>query len=397
MDCPTPAELAAFLAGKLPRPRTAWIAGHVRISPAARTELRAIEVRGRRLSRPCPPWPTDAPTDPVPNDCWKRRPLGAVAAPAKLGRLRIQRRGRGGPFGTVYKARDPELDRTVAIKISARAASADPDEAGAVPARGPQRRPAEASGHRVALRDRPGRGQLLPGRGVRRGRDAGRPARPPGARRFREAAELIAEVAEALEYAHEQGVVHRDIKPSNIMLDADGPAAPDGLRPGQARRPDEITMTLDGQVLGTPAYMSPEQARGEGAQRRWPQRRLQPGRDPLRAADRRAAVPRATARMLLHQVLHDEPRPPRRLNDRIPRDLETICLKAMAKEPAGRYATAGELADDLRRWLAGEPIQARPNRPAGAAVALDPPPAGRGGAVGVACWPRSAGVSARSS
>ena len=69
---------------------------------------------------------------------------------------------------------------------------------------------------------------------------------------------------------------------------------------------------------------------------------------------------RGNTRMLLHQVLHDEPRPPRSLNDRLPRDLETICLKAMAKEPARRYATAGELASDLRRWHGGEPIQARP-------------------------------------
>ena len=67
--------------------------------------------------------------------------------------------------------------------------------------------------------------------------------------------------------------------------------------------------------------------------------------------------------MLLHQVLHDEPRPPRQLNDRIPRDLETICLKAMAKEPVGGISTAQDLADDLRRFLAGEPIQARPVGP----------------------------------
>jgi serine/threonine protein kinase len=69
---------------------------------------------------------------------------------------------------------------------------------------------------------------------------------------------------------------------------------------------------------------------------------------------------RGNARMLLHHVLHDEPRPPRSLNDRIPRDLETVCLRAMAKEPARRYQTARELADDLQRYLKGEPIKARP-------------------------------------
>src|SRR5207249_9432501 len=128
----------------------------------------------------------------------------------------------------------------------------------------------------------------------------------------------------------------------------------------------EITMTVEGQVLGTPAYMSPEQAGGEA--------HSVDGRSDVYSLGvilyrlLTGELPfRGNSRMLLHQVLHDEPRPPRSLNDRIPRDLETVCLKAMAKEPARRYPTAGELADDLRRFLAGGPVRARPAGRAGKA------------------------------
>jgi serine/threonine-protein kinase len=173
-----------------------------------------------------------------------------------------------------------------------------------------------------------------------------------------QAARLIIKLAEAMDYAHQQGVIHRDLKPSNILIDGEG--EPHIADFGLAKRETtDVTMTVEGQVLGTPAYMSPQQASGQGHK--------VDGRTDIYSLGvilfqlLTGELPfRGSTRMLIVQILNEEPPNPRSLKSGIHRDLATIALKCLEKDPGRRYRTSGDLAADLKRWLAGEPIKARP-------------------------------------
>lgn len=276
-------------------------------------------------------------------------------------RFRLEEHLGTGSFGTVWRAEDTKLDRVVALKVlhpSLLATSQHRErffrEARAL---AQLRHPGivtvfevtELSGSPAIV------SECVAGKNLHEWAQLEKPG-------FQEAAELVIQIAEALEYAGLMGVVHRDIKPANIMVEVGSAGRPRALIVdfGLALR-DEVLekLTVDGELIGTPAYMSPEQAAGAG-----------------QSVDRRSDIYslgvvfyellcgetpfRGSRFMLVQQTLKDEPRSPRSIGGAIPRDLETICMKAMAKAPGDRYGSGREMAEDLRRYLRGETILARP-------------------------------------
>jgi serine/threonine protein kinase len=264
--------------------------------------------------------------------------------------------GRGG-MGVVYKARHLQLDRVAALKMILSGGHASVEEL----ARFKEEARSFARlqhANIVQIYEVGEQGGLpyfalefCPGGSLDK-KLAGTPLPP------KDAAALVETLAHAMNTAHKSGVVHRDLKPANVLLSADGTAKVTDFR--LAKKLDEAGRTATGAVMGTPSYMAPEQAGGQKGQ-------IGPATDVYalgallyECLTGRPPFKAATAMDTLAQVIQDEPVPPRQLQPRTPKDLETITLKCLQKEAGKRYASAAELAEDLRRFQAGVPITARP-------------------------------------
>lgn len=275
---------------------------------------------------------------------------------SRIGRFEVRKKLGQGGFGTVYRAFDPQLERDVAVKVPKTELLASPKSV--------ERflREAKAAArlnhpHIVPVYDAGRDGEL---NYIASAFIDGQPLAAmiePLAGDFRRIATLIRQLAEALDYAHSQGVIHRDVKPDNVMIDSAG--QPHLMDFGLARIGDAAQkLTHDGTVMGTPAYMSPEQACDDpsAVTHASDQYSLGVVLYELLTGDTPFSGPPA---IIIFNTLNQPIPAPRSLRADLPPDLETICLKALSRESSARYATCADFAADLERWLKDEPIQAR--------------------------------------
>jgi len=265
--------------------------------------------------------------------------------------------GRGG-MGVVYRARQISLNRTVAVKMILAGELASAAEMGwmgiEAAIAGQLQHPNIVAVRATGTQD----GQPFIAMDFVEGEDLAqivgrRPLAPDQATRY------VKTIAWAVHYAHEQGILHRDLKPSNVLIDAnDAPRVTDF---GLAKRlRGKSSLAVTGRVVGSPGFIPPEQAGARRASMGWYSDVYALGGILYYLLTARAPSQGETLEATLYQVLNREPISPRLLNSSVPRDLETICLKCLEKEPARRYQTAQELANELEHFLRDEPIQARP-------------------------------------
>ena len=286
--------------------------------------------------------------------------LSSSDVPPSLGRFQILGRLGVGAFGAVYRGYDPLLDREVAIKVP-RAGVLKSPEARARFLREPKAAAHLRHPHIVPVYDAGSDGDqyyiaaaFIAGRTLEEVMEKERLD-------CSRAAAIVRDLADALHYAHGAGVVHRDVKPANIMLDERGQAMLTDF--GLARlENEEQKLTQDGSIMGTPAYLAPEQADRSFGE-------VGPASDQYSLGmvlyELLCGVPpfQGPPAVVIFNAIHRLPDRPRSVDPSIPRDLETICLKAIQKQPNQRYADCGQLADDLRRWQDDRPICARRQRP----------------------------------
>ncbi len=301
----------------------------------------------------------------------KAEPIdGTSAALPSLGDYEMQEEIARGGMGVVYRARHRRLNRVVALKMvaaphlaeeaAARRFRAEADAAASLdhPNIVPIYEVGEADGRLFYAMKLVEGGSLA----LKLAEAKKQPARE-GTGPARDSARMVATVARAIHHAHQRGILHRDLKPGNILLDARGEPHVTDFGLAKNLEDHHNCLTLSGAALGTPNYMAPEQARGGSKQLTTAADVYSLGAILYEMLASEPPFRSPTPLETMRRVVEEEPKRPSTINLLADRDLETICLKCLEKEPHRRYDSAAELADDLERWLRNEPIQARRSSP----------------------------------